>query len=89
MFVGGIIFLALFTLTLLLSIHRINKERIRIFSIFLDISDIKIQFFSSNTEKFLASLHTEDPNSEIDVDEEVENMRKIYSSTFAMKKKLI
>lgn len=89
MFVGGIIFLALFTLILLLSIHRINKERIRIFSIFLDISDIKIQFFSSNTEKFLASLHTEDPNSEIDVDEEVENMRKIYSSTFAKKKKLI
>lgn len=38
MFIIGIIFLVLLTLSILMSIHKINQERIRIFSIFLDIS---------------------------------------------------
>jgi len=33
------------------------------------------------------SLHVEDTNGEIDVDEEVENTKKINSSTFAKKKR--
>jgi hypothetical protein len=35
----------------------------------------------------LTSLHAEDVNGEIDVDEEVENTRKISSSTFTKKKR--
>ena len=68
MFVGGIVFVILFAVIMLIVIHKINKERIKIFEIFLDISEIQIQQFSSKTEKFLLSLHVEDTNGEIDVD---------------------
>lgn len=87
MFVGGLMFVALFAAIMLIVIHKINKERIKIFEIFLDISEIQIQQFSSKTEKFLLSLHVEDTNGEIDVDEEVENTKKINNSTFAKKKR--
>ena len=87
MFVGGIVFMILFAVIMLIVIHKINKERIKIFEIFLDISEIQIQQFSSKTEKFLLSLHVEDTNGEIDVDEEVENTKKINNSTFAKKKR--
>jgi hypothetical protein len=87
MFVGGLVFVALFAVVMLVVIHKINKERIKIFEIFLDISEIQIQQFSSKTEKFLLSLHVEDTNGEIDVDEEVENTKKINNSTFAKKKR--
>jgi hypothetical protein len=62
MFVGGLMFVALFAAIMLIVIHKINKERIKIFEIFLDISEIQIQQFSSKTEKFLLSLHVEDTN---------------------------
>ena len=68
MFVGAIVFVILFAVIMLIVIHKINKERIKIFEIFLDISEIQIQQFSSKTEKFLLSLHVEDTNGEIDVD---------------------
>jgi hypothetical protein len=38
MFVGGLLFVALFAAIMLFVIHKINKERIKIFEIFLDIS---------------------------------------------------
>lgn len=38
MFVGGLVFVALFAAVMLIVIHKINKERIKIFEIFLDIS---------------------------------------------------
>lgn len=87
MLVAGIVFVAVFGAILLLAVHKINQERIKIFEIFLDITEIQIQQFSSKTEKFLMSLHVEDTNGEIDVDEEVENTKKINSSTFAKKKR--
>lgn len=49
MFVGGLMFVALFAAIMLIVIHKINKERIKIFEIFLDISEIQIQQFSSKT----------------------------------------
>ena len=87
MLAGGILFLAIIALVMLLAIQKINKERINIFEIFLDITEMQIQQFSSKTERFLTILHVEDANGEIDVEEEVENTRKINSSTFAKKKK--
>jgi hypothetical protein len=38
MLVAGIIFLILIALTMIFSINKINKERINIFEIFLDIT---------------------------------------------------
>ena len=55
--------------------------------IFLDISDVQIQQYTSKSEKFLTTLHVEEINGEIDVDEEVEQTRKISSSTFTKKKR--
>ena len=81
------LFVGLITLLMLFALHKINKERISIFEVFLDITEIQIQQFSSKTEKFLMALHVEDANGEIDVDEEVENTKKINSSTFAKKKR--
>lgn len=57
MFVGGVLFSILFTVLMFIIISRINKERINLFEIFLDVSEIQIQQFSSKTEKFLLSLH--------------------------------
>ena len=49
MLVAGIVFLVLIALTMLFSINKINKERINIFEIFLDITEMQIQQFSSKT----------------------------------------
>ena len=38
MFLGGLFYVALFAVIMLFVIHKINKERIKIFEIFLDIS---------------------------------------------------
>jgi len=49
MLVAGIVFLVLIVLTMIFSINKINKERINIFEIFLDITEMQIQQFSSKT----------------------------------------
>ena len=49
MFAGGIVVVIIIGLCLLLAVHRINQERISIFEIFLDITEIQIQQFSSKT----------------------------------------
>lgn len=54
---GGIGLVILISIVKMFVIWRINKERNRIFDVFLDITDVQIQTFSSKTEKFLTSLH--------------------------------
>lgn len=49
MFVGGVLFSILFTVLMFIIISKINKERINLFEIFLDVSEIQIQQFSSKT----------------------------------------
>ena len=87
MMVGGLLAVIAFGTALLLITHRINQQRLKVLEIFLGVNEIQIQGFSSKTEKFLLSLHVEDSGGEIDVEEEVENSRKVNSSTFAKKKR--
>lgn len=47
-------------------IHRINRERIDIFEIFLQVPDGKIQQFSNRTEKLLVSLHVDEANEDME-----------------------
>jgi hypothetical protein len=49
MLVMSIIYLLIMTLLIIFVINRINKERISIFNIFLEISEAKIQYFSDKT----------------------------------------
>ena len=84
---SGFMFVILLTVAKVLSICRISNKGRSTLEIFLDISDIQIQQYTSKSEKFIMSLHAEDLNGEIDVDEEVENTRKISSSTFTKKKR--
>ena len=49
MFAGGVVFSILFTVLMFIIISKINKERINLFQIFLDVSEIQIQQFSSKT----------------------------------------
>jgi hypothetical protein len=52
----------------ILAIKKARVHNFEMFEIFLDISDIQIQQYTSKSEKFLTSLNAEDLNGEIDVD---------------------
>jgi hypothetical protein len=46
---GGLGLVALITMLKLIAVCKINKEKMRIFDIFLDINDVQIQTFLSKS----------------------------------------
>ena len=56
------------TVIKILALQRAKNQNFSMLEIFLDISDIQIQQYTSKSEKFLTSLNAEDLNGEIDVD---------------------
>jgi hypothetical protein len=56
----GLFLLAVITVLLIYYLHHLNQERVKVFEIFLEISEPLIQQFSSKTERFLVALHSEE-----------------------------
>lgn len=55
----AIVYICLYVVFIYIMINKINSERIDIFEIFLEISDIRIQQYSNKSERLLVSLHIE------------------------------
>lgn len=61
----GFVSITILSIILFYALNVLNIEKAKVLEIFLDISEIQIQHFSSKTEKFLIFLHSEETNTDI------------------------
>ena len=77
----AILYICIYVVFIYIMINKINSERIDIFQIFLEISDIRIQQYSNKSERLLVSLHIEQAN---DIEDDPD--KKVNSAMFSKKK---